>query len=113
MQVCAPRPQSARRKRWGLSRCQAEGQGYYEVWVAGRHRRVLSGSESGQRLLSQMVRETQMGALSPCEFRMCAVAIRGPDGESGRGAPTQKDTQSACQLCIKGPEWSGSRVSQL
>lgn len=74
---------------------------------------MLSGSESGQRLLSRMVRETQTGALSFCELWTCAVATRGPDGESGRVAPTQKDTLSACQLCIKGPEWSRSRKSQL
>lgn len=39
----------------GSRRCQAEGLGWYVVGEIGSHRKALSRSESGQRLLSRVV----------------------------------------------------------
>lgn len=73
-------------------KCLAEGHGCQAVWVIRSHRRLLSRSESGQRLLSRVVLEKLRWPL--CLPARSRLVLCPPGDPAGQSAVTSENTHA-------------------
>lgn len=81
-------------------KCPADGHGCYAVWVIGSHRRLISRSEAGQRLLTIVVLEKLREPLClPSGFRLVLWPQGDPEGQRGMASEnTHSHYRRTCEV---------------